>query len=99
MLKLVLHDLLVIFLVFVLLFVDAKPHRIEDMREPGEAQKIGARGTGIRRGRNRQRMEASPNTHLPYPSTLTTIPYPPPSPPPPHFASLHHKPSTLHPTK
>jgi hypothetical protein len=68
---LVLHALLVI----ILLFVGARPHRIEDVREPDEAQKIGARDTGIRRECNHQRMEASPNTHLPLPSTLTTIPY------------------------
>jgi hypothetical protein len=41
---LVLHALLVI----VLLFVSARPRRIEDVREPDEAQKTGARDTGIR---------------------------------------------------
>ena len=38
---LVLHALLVILLVCVLLFVDATPHRIEDVREPDEVQKTG----------------------------------------------------------
>ena len=38
---LVLHVLLVIFLVCVPLLVDARPRRIEGMREPDGVQKIG----------------------------------------------------------
>jgi hypothetical protein len=45
---LVLHALLVIFLVCVVLFVSTRPRRIEYVREPDEAQKIGAKGIGIR---------------------------------------------------
>ena len=37
----VLHALLVIFLVCVLLFVDARPRRIGDVREPDGVQKTG----------------------------------------------------------
>jgi hypothetical protein len=38
---LVLHASLVIFLVCVSLFVNARPRRIEDVREPDGVQKIG----------------------------------------------------------
>ena len=75
---LVLHALLVVFLVCVLLFVDARPRRIEDVREPDGVQKTGTEDTGIREGSDRQRMEASPNTHPFLPSTLHAIPQPPP---------------------
>ena len=71
---LVLHALLVIFLVYVLLFFDARPRRIGDVREPDRVQKTGIGDTGIGRGYNRQQVEASPNTHLPLPSTLHDIP-------------------------
>ena len=70
---LVLHALLVIFLVCVLLFVNARPRRIEDVREPNGVQKIGIGDTGIGRGYNRQRMEVSPNTHL-TPSSTYMLP-------------------------
>jgi hypothetical protein len=43
----VLHALPVIFLVCVSLFVDARPHRVEDVREPDGVRKIGAGDTGI----------------------------------------------------
>ena len=49
---LVLHALPVIFLVCVLLFVNARPRRIEDVREPNGVQKIGIGDTGIGRGYN-----------------------------------------------
>ena len=62
--------MLVIFLICVLLFVDARPRRIEDVREPDGVQKIGTGETGIERGYNRQQMETSPNTHLTPPSTI-----------------------------
>ena len=71
---LVLHALLVIFLVCVLLIVDARLRRIGDVREPDGVQKTGTRDTGIEGGYNRQRMEASPNTHLSFLSTSCTIP-------------------------
>jgi hypothetical protein len=70
----VLHALLVIFLVCVLLSTDAKPPRIEDVREFDGARKIGIEDTGIGQGYNCQRMEASPNTHLPLPPLQATIP-------------------------
>jgi hypothetical protein len=70
----VLHVLLVIFLVCVLLFADARPRRIEDVREPVGVQKTETGDTGFGRGYNHQRMEASPNTRLSLPSTLSTIP-------------------------
>ena len=35
----VLHALFVIFLVCILLLIDAKPRRIEDVREPNEARR------------------------------------------------------------
>ena len=66
--------MLVIFLICILLFVDARPRRIGDVREPDEVQKTGTGDTGIERGYNRQRMDASPNTQLPLPSTLHDIP-------------------------
>jgi len=44
---LVLHALLVIFLVCVSLFVDARPHRIKDVREFDRVQKIGTGDIGI----------------------------------------------------
>ena len=71
---LVLRALLVIFLVCVSLFVNARPRRIEDMRELDGVQKIVTGDTGIGQGYNRQRMEASPNTHLTLPSILHAIP-------------------------
>ena len=40
-----LHVLLVIFLICVSLFVDARPRRIEDVREPDRVQKIGTGDT------------------------------------------------------
>jgi hypothetical protein len=61
---LVLPALPIIFLVCVLLFVDARPRRIEDVREPNKVQKTRIGDTRIGRGYNRQRMEANPNTHL-----------------------------------
>ena len=71
---LVLHALLVIFLVCVLLIVDARPRRIGDVREPDGVWNTGTGDIGIERGYNRQRMEASPNTHL-FPSlTLHATP-------------------------
>ena len=39
MLIFVLHALFVIFLVCILLLVDARPRRIEDVREPNEARR------------------------------------------------------------
>ena len=51
---LVLHALLVIFLVCVLLFVDARPRRIEDMEKDEGVQKTGAGDTGIEEGRDCQ---------------------------------------------
>ena len=49
---LVLYALFVIFLVCVLL-VDARPRKIEDVREPDGVQKMGTGDTGIVRGYNR----------------------------------------------
>ena len=72
------------------LLIDARPRRIEDVREPDGVQKTGTGETGIGRGYNRQQMEASPNTHLTPPSTIHATSLPPP----PH-ANLHHKPSTI----
>jgi hypothetical protein len=45
---LALHVLLVIFLVCVSLFVEARPRRIEDVREPDGVQKTGTGDIGIR---------------------------------------------------
>ena len=70
---LVLHALLVIFLFCVSLFVDARPRRAEDVREPDVVRKTGIGDTGIGQGYNRQRMETSPNTHLFLPSILHAI--------------------------
>ena len=44
---LVLHVLLVIFLICVLLFVDARPRRIGDVREPDGVQKTRTGDIGI----------------------------------------------------
>ena len=57
-----------------------------------ESKKTGARGTGIE-GDNRQRMEASPNTHLSLSLHFIYHHLTTPLPPPPHFASPHHKPT------
>ena len=94
---LILHALLVIFLICVFFFVDARPHRIEDVREPDRVQKTGTGDTGIRDGYNRQRIEASPNAHLSLSLHHTCHPLTTSLLQPPHFANLHHKPSTLHP--
>ena len=93
---LVLHVLLVIFHVCVILFVNARPCRIEDVREPDRVQKIGTGDTGIGQGYNRQQMEVSPNTHLTPPSILHATSLITFLPPPSLIASLHHKPSTIH---
>ena len=71
---LVLHALLVIFPCLRFLLVDARLRTIEDVREPDGVPKTGTGDTGIGEGYNRQRMEASPNTHLLLPSTLHAIP-------------------------
>ena len=60
--------MLVIFLICVLLFVDARPRRIGDVREPDEVQETGTGDIGIGQGYDLHRMEASPNTHLTPPS-------------------------------
>jgi hypothetical protein len=49
----VLHVLRVIFLVCVSLLIDARPCRVEDMREPDGVRKTGVGDTGIGRGYNR----------------------------------------------
>jgi len=71
---LVLHALFVIFHVCILLLGDARLRRIEDMREPDGVQRTGIGDTGIGRGYNHRRMEASPNIHPTPPSTLHAIP-------------------------
>ena len=66
-------------------------------REPDGVQKARAGDTGIGQGYNRQRMEASPNTHLSLFPPLYLPPLNYSLPPPPHFASLHHKPTIPYP--
>ena len=51
-------------LFFLFVLYNARPHRIEDVENLMKSKKTGARGTGIEEGAYRQRMEASPNTHL-----------------------------------
>jgi hypothetical protein len=93
---LVLHALLVIFLVCISLCVDARPRRVEDVRQPDGIQKTGTGDAGIGQGYNRQQMEASPNTHLTPPLQYMPPPLTTFLPPPSHIASLHHKPTTIH---